>query len=49
MNEYYSFIQSIFLFVFLPIYIASKWYSYYLEKEREKTLRQAMKTGEGLE
>lgn len=46
MNEYYSFLEVIFLFVFAPLYVVSKWYSYYLEKEREKTLRQAMKLGD---
>lgn len=43
MTDYYSFMLLILGFVFLPMYVIASWKNYYREKQREKTLREAMR------
>lgn len=45
MADYYTFMLIFSGFVILPLYIIIAWKNYYREKQREKTLRQAMRNG----
>lgn len=43
LSAYYSFVIALIVLGFLPLYVVGKWKQYYEEKQRQKTMREAMR------